>query len=150
MLFPQNKALVHSKTEKIIMTNQSLALQDLTRHRSGTYTCAASNDEGEGVSEGVFLPVKCESNLPPVREGVLPVKFESNRPSVKEGVLPVKCESNHPPSERVSFPSNVSKTSHQSAGTSLPSNAIRISLSLRGHLPPRYILVKPSLFHVLG
>ncbi|XP_037081011.1 synaptogenesis protein syg-2-like [Pollicipes pollicipes] len=53
-----DRPLVHSQAAGVIMINQSLALQDLSRQRSGMYTCAATNDEGQGVSNALFLPVK--------------------------------------------------------------------------------------------
>lgn len=47
-------------TDGIMVSNQSLVLQDVTRARSGEYTCIASNQEGDGTSNTVNLNVKCE------------------------------------------------------------------------------------------
>ena len=38
--------LRHNTTEGIILTNQSLVLQRISRRRSGSYTCQAVNDVG--------------------------------------------------------------------------------------------------------
>ncbi len=44
----------------VIMGNQSLVLQRLTRNASGTYHCVATNDEGTAFSNPVKLDIKCE------------------------------------------------------------------------------------------
>ena len=43
----------------IIISNQSLVVQRVTRADSGRYTCHVFNSEGEGISEEVSLAVKC-------------------------------------------------------------------------------------------
>ena len=43
----------------IIISNQSLVVQSVTRSDSGHYTCHVFNTEGEGVSNEVGLAVKC-------------------------------------------------------------------------------------------
>lgn len=40
------------------MSNQSLVLRGLTRHRSGNYKCTGINGRGEGVSNAVQLTVR--------------------------------------------------------------------------------------------
>lgn len=44
----------------IIISNQTLVLQSVTRHSSGEYRCAALNSEGESVSSPFNLDVKCK------------------------------------------------------------------------------------------
>ena len=42
------------------MSNQSLVLQRIDRQTAGLYTCLATNMEGQGESNALALPVKCE------------------------------------------------------------------------------------------
>ena len=56
----QGMDLRHNTTEGIILTNQSLVLQRISRRRSGSYTCQAVNDVGRGASQPIFLNVKCK------------------------------------------------------------------------------------------
>ncbi|XP_043227543.1 nephrin-like [Amphibalanus amphitrite] len=52
--------------EGIVMSNMSLVLQRLTRHRSGHYVCRVANSEGENVSNPVQLSIQhapaCRAN----------------------------------------------------------------------------------------
>ena len=56
----QGRALEHSQTEGVIISNYSLALQSVERSDSGVYMCVGFNSEGEGESNSIFLDVKCE------------------------------------------------------------------------------------------
>lgn len=43
----------------MIVSNQSLVLQGVSRTSAGHYTCIASNQEGDGESSPFNLDVKC-------------------------------------------------------------------------------------------
>ena len=58
-LFPQGSPLQHDVSSGIIISNQSLVVQRVTRSDAGQYTCHVFNSEGEGVSNEVRLAVKC-------------------------------------------------------------------------------------------
>ena len=57
----QGGTLHHDVGSGIIISNQSLVVQRVTRADSGRYTCHVFNTEGEGVSEAVRLSVKCRN-----------------------------------------------------------------------------------------
>ena len=59
-LFLQGETLFHDVSSGIIISNQSLVVQRVTRSDSGQYTCHVFNSEGEGVSNAVSLTVKCK------------------------------------------------------------------------------------------
>ena len=56
----QGKILHQNSSAGIIMSNQSLVLQRIDRQTAGLYTCLATNMEGQGESNALALPVKCE------------------------------------------------------------------------------------------
>ncbi|XP_046627226.1 nephrin isoform X6 [Neodiprion virginianus] len=56
--YHNNELLVHNSSAKTIISNQSLALQTVTRGSAGLYICAASNDLGETRSEPLPFRVK--------------------------------------------------------------------------------------------
>lgn len=58
--FFQNKQVMNNASTGIIISNQTLVLQSVTRHSSGHYRCAALNSEGESVSKPFKLDVKCK------------------------------------------------------------------------------------------
>ncbi len=60
-LFSQGTPLRHDVSSGVIVSNQSLVLQRVDRTSSGTYTCHGGNAEGDSVSNGVLLRVKCKS-----------------------------------------------------------------------------------------
>ena len=61
--FFQGQQLHYSLENGVIITNQSLVLQKVSRTESGLYQCHAINQEGEGSSNTVNLPIKCKYSL---------------------------------------------------------------------------------------
>lgn len=57
----QGQQLVHSQRNGVIMSNHHLALQAVSRHQAGNYSCVASNVEGDSRSNTVMLKVQCKS-----------------------------------------------------------------------------------------
>ena len=66
--FRQNRVLEHSKTDGIIISNYSLALQSVQRRDAGVYMCVGFNSEGESESNSIFLDIKCEYAALPGRQ----------------------------------------------------------------------------------
>ena len=56
----QGEELNYSLEDGIIISNQSLVLQKVTRKEGGFYQCHATNQEGQGSSQTVKLPIKCK------------------------------------------------------------------------------------------
>lgn len=56
----QGKVLQHNVGLGIIISNQSLVLQGVSRSTAGNYTCVGYNTEGDGESEPFYLNVMCE------------------------------------------------------------------------------------------
>uniref|UniRef100_A0A182II24 Ig-like domain-containing protein n=1 Tax=Anopheles arabiensis TaxID=7173 RepID=A0A182II24_ANOAR len=52
-----DKVVQHNSKSGVIMSSTALALQTVTRHQAGNYTCIASNVEGDGESNTVDLKV---------------------------------------------------------------------------------------------
>ena len=57
---PQNRELLHSVRDNIIISNYSLVLQDVQPFSSGVYMCVGTNSEGSTDSNPIFLDVKCK------------------------------------------------------------------------------------------
>ncbi|XP_041761361.1 hemicentin-1 isoform X1 [Anopheles merus] len=52
-----DQVVQHNSKSGVIMSSTALALQTVTRHQAGNYTCIASNVEGDGESNTVDLKV---------------------------------------------------------------------------------------------
>ncbi len=50
--------MLHNHKAGILVSNQSLVLQNVRRHQSGIYTCVAHNIEGDGVSNPMTLNIR--------------------------------------------------------------------------------------------
>uniref|UniRef100_A0A182UUQ9 Ig-like domain-containing protein n=1 Tax=Anopheles merus TaxID=30066 RepID=A0A182UUQ9_ANOME len=51
----KDQVVQHNSKSGVIMSSTALALQTVTRHQAGNYTCIASNVEGDGESNTVDL-----------------------------------------------------------------------------------------------
>lgn len=56
----QDKVLHNNPEEGILVANQSLVLQNVSRSRAGLYTCVGRNQVGDGESNQVQLDIKCK------------------------------------------------------------------------------------------
>lgn len=60
VLLHQGIKLVHNTSANVIITNQSLVLQNVGRSMAGNISCHAYNVEGQAESHSIFLDVKCK------------------------------------------------------------------------------------------
>ena len=56
----QGEEVLHNVGQGVIVTNGSLVLQHVTREQAGSYTCEASNVEGDQVSRPVVITIMCK------------------------------------------------------------------------------------------
>ncbi|CRK88301.1 CLUMA_CG002080, isoform A [Clunio marinus] len=96
--------LHHNVTAGIILSDQSLVLQSVTKSLAGDYTCLAVNNEGRGTSNPVTLRVRCEYFLPFHFISFLAPVCSSDREellgALKHETLQLKCEvESSPPAE---------------------------------------------------
>ena len=57
----QGNKVQHNVSAGVIISNQTLVLQKLTRKQAGNYTCIGSNTEGDGESQSLDLLIRCET-----------------------------------------------------------------------------------------
>ena len=69
----QVEEVLHNVGQGVIITNGSLVLQKVTRDQAGSYTCEASNVEGDEVSKPVAITIMCKSILPVASHNILKV-----------------------------------------------------------------------------
>nr|CAD7440881.1 unnamed protein product [Timema bartmani] len=60
----EGKSLNHNVGQGVIISNQSLVLQGVSRASAGNYTCVGYNTEGDGESSPFYLNVMCEFRGP--------------------------------------------------------------------------------------
>lgn len=60
LLYTQGLLLHHNRSGGVILSNQSLVLQKVSRPSAGNYSCRASNAQGEGTSNHVLLDIMCK------------------------------------------------------------------------------------------
>ena len=77
------------RAEGVLLSGRSLVLQNVTRQKSGNYSCRAATERGEGVARAMDLRVQCESGA--ARAMDLRVQCESRRARAMD--LRVQCES---------------------------------------------------------
>uniref|UniRef100_A0A1A9USK1 Ig-like domain-containing protein n=1 Tax=Glossina austeni TaxID=7395 RepID=A0A1A9USK1_GLOAU len=56
----EHQIIQHNQRAGVIVSSGDLAIQGVTRHQAGNYTCTASNVEGDGDSNVVELKVMCK------------------------------------------------------------------------------------------
>ncbi|ODN02544.1 Nephrin, partial [Orchesella cincta] len=64
--FHEGREVRHNASQRVIISNNRLVLQKVTRHTAGNYTCSATNSQGSSQSNLLSLRVKfvptCKSN----------------------------------------------------------------------------------------
>lgn len=56
----KGKTIHNNPSKGMLVSNQSLVLQKVSRMEAGLYTCVGSNQEGDGESSPLYLDVKCK------------------------------------------------------------------------------------------
>ncbi|KAK4885048.1 hypothetical protein RN001_001319 [Aquatica leii] len=109
------KILYNNAAIGTIVSNQSLVLQNVTRLRSGLYTCVGSNQEGDGESNPVQLDVK----FAPVCRPGQPKIYGVARQEIAE----IRCELEANPTD-VQFTWKFNNTDNSILTVDLPQNLI--------------------------
>ncbi|XP_037033009.1 nephrin-like isoform X2 [Bradysia coprophila] len=113
------KPLYNNVLAGIIVANQSLVLQNVTRARSGSYTCIGINNEGDGESNTVLLDIKY---APLCRPGQIQVYNIARHETAK-----IVCELESNPSHDVNFTWKFNTSIAET--TDLPASLIAIERS---------------------
>jgi len=96
------ETLFHDVGSGIIISNQSLVVQRVTRSDTGGYTCHVFNSEGEGVSNQVNLAVKyapvCSSSVT-----TSPTQQKKVFGAARQELVSIMCEVIANPSENLKF-----------------------------------------------
>ncbi|KAK3850591.1 hypothetical protein Pcinc_042713 [Petrolisthes cinctipes] len=61
-MYEWGKVVSHNVSAGVIVSEDTLALQQVRREGSGRYQCSASNVEGDTLSSPVNITIKCESD----------------------------------------------------------------------------------------
>ena len=83
----QGEEVLHNVGQGVIITNGSLVLQKVTRDQAGSYTCEASNVEGDEVSKPVAITIMCKSILLVASHNILKVYVVSLFDMMKNIIL---------------------------------------------------------------
>ncbi|XP_023158582.1 protein turtle homolog A [Ceratitis capitata] len=99
--FHNNKELHHNISAGIILSDQSLVLQSVSRASAGDYTCLAVNSEGRGASNPVSLRIRFAP--------ICATDHEELLGALKHETLLLKCEvDSSPPAEAFTWTFNSS------------------------------------------
>ncbi|XP_022221884.2 protein turtle homolog A [Drosophila obscura] len=82
--FHNGKELQHNISAGVILSDQSLVLQSVSRASAGDYTCLAVNSEGKGPSNPVTLRIRYAP--------ICATDHEELLGALKHETLPLKCE----------------------------------------------------------
>ncbi|CAL1260781.1 unnamed protein product [Larinioides sclopetarius] len=72
----ENRQFFSNASAGVIISNQSLVLQKVKKEHRGRYRCIASNSEGEGESEDLFLEVRYAPTCKPNQKDLFAVARE--------------------------------------------------------------------------
>ncbi|TDG44787.1 hypothetical protein AWZ03_008761 [Drosophila navojoa] len=99
--FHNGKELQHNISVGIILSDQSLVLQSVSRASAGAYTCLAVNSEGKGLSNPVTLRIRYAP--------ICAIDHEQLLGALKHETLALKCEvDSSPPADSFQWTFNSS------------------------------------------
>ncbi|KAF2892420.1 hypothetical protein ILUMI_13758, partial [Ignelater luminosus] len=109
------KILYNNAAVGTIVSNQSLVLQNVTRARSGLYTCVGSNQEGDGESNPVQLDVKFAPVCRPAQPRIYGV--------ARQETAEIRCELEANPTD-IQFTWKFNNSDNSALTVDLPQNLI--------------------------